>query len=116
MQPPFSPPSLGTSGPQIDFDARRLDYLERVVVRSLLKSAPFDAWNARERAAHPVAKPGSDPPEMVSRYDAGYATLCDAVADVGLRVLDPGLDDIREALRGLSPDARTDQLRAWLRA
>jgi hypothetical protein len=111
---PFAPPSIGTSGPQIDFDARRVDYLERVVVRSLLKSAPLDAWNARERAAHPVAKPGTDPPEMVSRYDAGYATLCDAVADVGLRVLDPGLDDVREALRSLPPDAQTDQLRAWL--
>jgi hypothetical protein len=111
---PFEPPSQGDSGTQIDFDARRVHFLQCLAKRALLKSAPFDHWNESERRRNPVAKPGSEPVEMVSRFDAGYATLCDAVRAVGLRRLDPGLESIEESLRQLTPDEQTSQLRSWL--
>jgi Endonuclease/Exonuclease/phosphatase family len=90
---PFDPPSQGDTGAQIDFDARRVHYLECLAVRALLKSAAFDRWKASK----------------------GEVTLCDAVAAVGLRALDPGLDSVRESLAELPPDEQTSQLRDRLK-
>ena len=81
---PFAPAGHADSGTQIDFDARRVDYLERVAVNALLgRSEALNQWIESERRNHSVQKPGSDPPQMVSRFEAGYATLCDAIRDVG---------------------------------
>ena len=100
---------------QIDYDARRIDYLERIAVKAFIRSERFDEWIATERRDHPVKKPDSDPPEMVSRYEAGYATVCDAIHDVGMRQLDPPLVEVQQALRELPPDERVRRLAERLR-
>ena len=114
---PFAPAGHADSGTQIDFDARRVDYLERVAVNALLgRSEALNQWIESERRNHSVQKPGSDPPQMVSRFEAGYATLCDAIRDVGVDRLDPGLAAVRQALHALPPLARTRLLTERLAA
>jgi endonuclease/exonuclease/phosphatase family metal-dependent hydrolase len=110
---PFDP-GVGDSGPQIDFDERRVRYLESVAVRALVKSPRLQVWVDEQKRLDPVQRPGADKPDPVSRYEAGYDTICVAVADVGIEALDPGLDAVREELRAMTPDERTAQLRAWL--
>ncbi len=110
---PFDPPGIGDSGIQQDFDARRVDLLERVLKRALVKSTPLDAWVAEERRVDPVPHP-DDAAQQVSRKEAGYETICDAVADVGLGVLDPGVAAADQRLRELPPAERDAQQRAWL--
>ncbi len=90
---PFDPPTQGDSGTQIDFDTRRVRYLECLAVRAFLKSTAFDRW----------------------KVSKGEVTLCDAVAALGLRALDPGLESVRESLAELPPDEQTSQLRDRLK-
>lgn len=104
---PFDSP-LGESGPQIDFDERRIRYLESLLIRSTLRSSRLDAW----RADHPAPEQPVDPH---GGHQDRVETICDAVAGAGLERLDPGLDDVRTELAELTPDERTDQLRTWLR-
>jgi hypothetical protein len=110
---PFDPPGQGTSGLQQEFDTRRVDFLERLAKRAILKSDAFNAWNAAERVRHPTRHP-DDANRIVSPLDAGYATICDAVDDLGLEALDPGLNEIRERLRHMSLGEQAAQQRAWL--
>jgi endonuclease/exonuclease/phosphatase family metal-dependent hydrolase len=91
---PFDPPAQGDTGVQIDFDARRARYLECLAVRAFLKADAYDRWKAGK----------------------GEVTLCDAVAAVGLRALDPGLEDVRDSLAELPPDEQTSRLRDRLKA
>src|SRR4051812_45492616 len=107
---PFDPPGQGDSGLQQDFDERRLHLLECVVKRALLKSEPFERWKLRQV----IPKPGGKPGETTTRYDEGQVTLCDAVHELGLAALDPGLETIREHLQQLTPAERDDQQRVWL--
>lgn len=111
---PFDGPLNGASGPQIAFDARRLHYLECLAKRATLKSDRFYRWNDAERRRAPEPKPGGKPGEVISPLEAGHATLCDAVHDIGLSALDPGLDMINAGLDKL-PDFRRDAIqRDWL--
>jgi hypothetical protein len=111
---PFDPPGQGDSGLQIDYDARRVRLLDCITVHALLKSRRFTQWNDDERAHHPVQDPDSDEPKLISRYDAGYATLTDAIVDVGIDVLDPGPESVKAELAQRTPEEQTAQLRAWL--
>ncbi|WP_018680991.1 endonuclease/exonuclease/phosphatase family protein [Actinokineospora enzanensis] len=76
-------------------DERRADYLERVVHRALLKGDAWESWQTRRLAADKDA----------------VLTLCDAVADLGLDQLDPGLDAAAEDLAWLTPDEQAEVLR-----
>lgn len=111
---PFDDPLNGTSGPQLDFDRRRVRYLECLAKRAFLKSETFYRWNDSERRRAPVPVPGSTTGEVKSPYESGDATLCDAVYDVGLARLDPGLELVSDTLDML-PDAERDAIqREWL--
>ena len=90
---PFDEPANGTSGRQIAYDARRLRYLECLAKRAYLKSAPFEGWRARE---------GSRVPPR----DSERMGLCDAIPEMGLARLDPGLE-----LVSLDLDKMTDERR-----
>ena len=111
---PFDGPLGGTSGRQIAFDVRRVRYLECLTKRAFLKSERFDRWNDSERRRAPVPKPESKTGEVMSPYEAGHATFCDAIHDLGLASLDPGVDRIAEALDKM-PDFQRDAIqRNWL--
>lgn len=112
---PFGDPDAGLSGLQLAFDARRLRYLECLGVRAFLKGANFTAWNDAERRRAPVREV-SDKGEVTikSPYEAGNATLCDAVHDVGLKHLDPGLGVVQVGLDRLSDGQRDAQQHDWL--
>lgn len=111
---PFDPPAHGASGTQIAFDERRLSYLECLAKRAYLKGPGFERWNAAEHRRAPVAVPDSKTHETRSPYDSGYATLCDAVRDIGLARLDPGLDAINRELDELPEVERDARQRDWL--
>ncbi|HEV2827687.1 MAG TPA: endonuclease/exonuclease/phosphatase family protein [Pyrinomonadaceae bacterium] len=111
---PFDGPLNGASGRQIAFDERRLRYLECLAKRAFLKSKPFERWIESERRRAPEPKPGSTTGEVISPLEAGHATLCDAIHDLGLAKLDPGLDLVSDALDKL-PDTQRDAIqREWL--
>ena len=99
--------SIGESGPQIDYDERCARFLESVLLRSTVNSPRLEAW----RAAHPAPP---HPPAAHEQHQDDTGTICDAVADVGLDWLDPGLEQVQADLRLLTSDQRTDQLREWL--
>src|SRR4029077_18070074 len=52
--------------------------------------------------------------EIKSRVAEGFATLCDAVHEVGIDALDQGLESIDEELKHLAPLERARRLRAQL--
>lgn len=113
---PFDSPLPGQSGPQVAFDARRLRYLESLATGAFLKGERFAAWNESERRRAPVPQVDSKTglTVMKSPYEVGEATLCDAVRDVGLDALDPGVDII-SAHRDRMPDhQRNARQRDWL--
>lgn len=111
---PFDPPAHGASGTQLAFDERRLRYLECLTTRSFVRGRRFEHWNTAEKRRAPVPVKGGAKGEVRSPYDAGNATLCDAVHDVGLEALDPGLAAIA-ALLAAMPDAQRDATqRNWL--
>jgi hypothetical protein len=112
---PFDDPDAGLSGLQLAFDARRRRYLECLGVRAFLKGAGFTAWNDAERRRAPVREVDDKGKVTIkSPYDAGNATLCDAVHDVGLAHLDPGLEVVQAGLDRLSDGQRDAQQRDWL--
>ena len=112
---PFGDPDAGLSGLQLAFDARRLRYLECLTVRSFLKGAGFTAWNDAERRRRPVREVDDKGKVTIkSPYDAGNATLCDAVHDVALEHLDPGLEVVQAGLDRLSDGQRDAQQHDWL--
>src|SRR3982074_1107462 len=112
---PFGGPAPGLSGLQLAYDERRLRYLECLPVRAFLKGSRFAAWNESERRRSPVREVDDKGKVTIkSPYEAGNATLCDAVHDVGLQRLDPGLELVTSALDQL-PDAERDaRQRDWL--
>lgn len=83
----------GDSGLQQAYDARRLDYLERIIRRAYLHSDRFSRW---VHDGHPDA------------------TLCDAVSELGVDALDPGLEMVQRQLEEMSADARNAAQRSWL--
>ena len=111
---PFDPPAHGASGTQIAFDERRLRYLECLATRSFVRGRRFEQWNAAEKRRAPVPVEGSKTGEVRSPYDAGHATLCDAVHDLGLEALDPGLASIAAELDALPDALRDARQRGWL--
>ena len=113
---PFDDASRGQSGPQLAFDARRLRYLESLTKDSFLKGERFQAWNESERRRAPTAQKNekTGETELKSPYEMGEATLCDAVRDVGLGALDPGVDAISARLDRMSDRQRNERQREWL--
>ncbi|WP_022885597.1 endonuclease/exonuclease/phosphatase family protein [Glaciibacter superstes] len=89
---PFDGPVNGASGAQVEFDTRRLRYLECLPKRAFLNSVRYASW-----------KEGKD-----------EVTLCDAIAALGLEKLDPGLEAITDALERMPDDQRNDKQREWL--
>jgi endonuclease/exonuclease/phosphatase family metal-dependent hydrolase len=105
----------GLSGLQLAYDARRLRYLESLGVRAFLKGRRFTAWNDAERRRAPVREVDDKGKVTIkSPYDAGNATLCDAVHDVGLDRLDPRLEVVTAALDRLPDQERDARQRDWL--
>jgi endonuclease/exonuclease/phosphatase family metal-dependent hydrolase len=89
------------SGRQIAYDARRLRYLECLAKRAYLKSAPFERWRKREEARVPPR----DPERM---------GLCDALPELGLARLDPGLELVSLDLDKMTDERRNALQREWL--
>jgi len=89
---PFDTPAYGASGAQMAFDARRLRYLECLTKRAFLSSERYATWSK----THPDS------------------TLCDAIADLGLEKLDPGLDAVDDALDHMPDFGRNARQREWL--
>ena len=98
---------------RLAFDARRLHYLECLAKRATLKSEGFTRWNEAERRRAPEPDP-DEPGKFLSPKEAGHATLCDAVRDVGLAALDPGLDRVNDRLDRLRDFERDAIQRDWL--
>lgn len=111
---PFDGPANGASGWQIAYDARRVRYLECLAKQALVKSEQFHRWDDSELRRAPVPKPDSETGEMISPYQAKYATMCDAVHDVGLVRLDPGLELVCDALNKRPYVQRDAIQRKWL--
>jgi len=109
---PFDGPGNGASGLQIAYDERRLRYLECLAKRAFMMSDAFSDWNNAERRRAPViAEPGAAPQ---SPYDARHASLCDAVRDLGLDRLDPGLAVVQDRLDKMPETRRNALQRRWL--
>jgi hypothetical protein len=89
---PFDTPAYGASGAQMAFDARRLRYLECLPKRAFLNSERYATWSK----THPDS------------------TLCDAIADLGLEKLDPGLDTVNDALDRMPDFERDARQHDWL--
>lgn len=112
---PFGEPAPGLSGLQLAYDKRRLRYLECLAVRAFLKGRRFAAWNESERQRAPVREVDDKGTVTIkSPYEAGNATLCDAVHDLGLERLDPGLELVTAALDQLPDTERDARQRDWL--
>ncbi|BFG78435.1 hypothetical protein PTKU46_64680 [Paraburkholderia terrae] len=76
----------------MDFDARRLRYLECLAKRAFLGSKRFASWKEKH----------SD------------GTLCDAIAALGLEKLDPGLQSVEDMLDRMPDFERDAQQHEWL--
>ena len=101
------------SGPQRDFEQRRCLYLESILKGAVLKSKAFEGWQERDRRAQRQRNPHKKEEEEVkSRVAEGFATLCDAVDEIGLDTLSPGLESINEEWKYLPPLERARRLRA----
>lgn len=106
----------GSSGLQQAYDERRRRYLECIIRRAYLRSDRFSQWIEDDYRLHPVPKAGSTTGETVSPYSMGYTTLCDAIREVGIDALDPGLDMVLRELDEMGDDARDALQRTWLLA
>ena len=102
------------SGLQRDFERRRCLYLECILKNAVLKSKAFEEWQERDRVEERRRNPQKKEEEIKSRVAEGFATLCDAVREVGLDALDLGLESINEELKHLPPLERARRLRAQL--
>src|SRR3954452_3403174 len=89
---PFDGPTEGASGAQIAFDARRLRYLECLAKRAFLNSERYATWSKNK----------------------SEVTLCDAVADLGIEKLDPGIDAVNDALDRMADFERDAKQHDWL--
>ena len=98
---PFDESPSGTSGRQIAYDVRRRRYLECLAKRAYLKSGPFDRWKEREG--------GRVPPR-----DRDRMGLCDAIPELGLAKLDPGLELVTLDLDKMTDERRNAVQRQWL--
>lgn len=108
---PFDGTLNGTSGHQIEYDKRRLRYLESLVKRAYLKGgSAFQSWKDSHREPDPD-KPG----QTIPTYDNNrHASLCDAVHDVGLDKLNPVLELVNDRLERMSDLERDALQRDWL--
>jgi endonuclease/exonuclease/phosphatase family metal-dependent hydrolase len=107
---PFDGPNNGDSGIQIAYDTRRLHYIESVFKRATLKGGEFQGWVESHREPKPDGKSG----ETVPSYSLRHVTLCDAVAELGLERLDPGLERVNDRIEKMSDEERDALQHLWL--
>ena len=104
----------GASGLQQAYDARRLHYLECIIRRAYLHSDRFSQWIEDDHRLHPVPKEGSTTGETGSPYSMRHTNTCDAISELGLDALDPGLDIVLRELDEMDDDARNALQKKWL--
>ncbi|MFT4103647.1 MAG: hypothetical protein QM674_21990 [Burkholderiaceae bacterium] len=107
---------VGSSGLQQAYDERRLRYLECIIRRAYLRSDRFSQWIEDDHHLRPQPKNGSTTGETVSPYSMGHTTLCDAIREISIDALDPGLDMVLRELDEMDDDARNALQRTWLLA